>query len=1324
MKENKKKRSVLIKTAVVLVALVLLQSVIFTLFMTLNGVVSSINSNSEKVLYQYASKRSIYMETEMLKKWSDIGGTVSSANATMARLAEEAGVSAKEIFSRPSLMDRFSEEFSAELLKIMRSGNVSGAYVVMCNNADMPDETMGEALEGVFFIDSAPDDNPEDCSDVIMLNGSSTISSKYNIPLDVSWSSNFTSGSASYSSMDFFYQPVKAAHRNPNFSAANLGCWSSVFTVNGGNDYHADVISYSVPLIYDGQVYGVTGVCISVEQLLAFMPSDEIDSHGNGGYLLVNSDNWKEDADGFNAYVQAVSGKMLESSISSGEMLKLNKVNGTNGLYSVKGVEINGSKAYCTLEKMNLYKMTSPHYGRSWIILAVLDENDLFGTSELLTHRLIAALICSFLICSVIAVVLAWLGLRPVSVLAKDADSVTESNAAPMREFAEDEFYAISCGLHRLSNARNHYIRELKAESERHLIMLKTANCSIFEYDCTDDVFTVYHFSDENNYRNEYRNFRSLVFEGRICPEEDIPSMLKFIEGRTESKCQMRVYAKDGKLKWNSVTSSCVSDDNGNLLKVVACSYDITDEKLEEERRNEMERRDAVTGFYSSVYGKILVEKNILESREENYSIAVISLRNANEFIQYHGAFYFDGIIEEIGLTLKKFTETGNIVWRMSISDIAVYLPGKSRADFEESFKKAYSYISRIYSKGDEEKRFICRIGVSDCGNDTELSNALDMARQALCAAEMPHYPDIVYYEDVRGDVNARAAMVSSKFTDSSADASILSSGYIVTDNVVSYALNMLEKAKNIKCALHLVFGKAGYKFGFNRIAMYDINYDFMSLGIYQQWCRYDINELDEAPVRLEKEAFEECLSFLSSGEYIVIDREYYIGSESVQKIVDDFRYGGKMAVIPVVSKDRTAGFISFSGPEEAFEALNRDSITEIARIAATYLDKSRTSIESKAKSSFLSSMSHEIRTPMNAIMGMTAIALKNDELDDGTRDCLNKINSSADYLLALINDILDMSRIESGKMTVEETFTDINDIISQADIINRIRIEENHNRFIVEKKIKYPYLVGDPMKIKQVLVNILGNASKFTENGSVTLSVVQDECNDDGIVNVHFSVKDTGIGISKENVGKIFSAFEQAEKSTARKYGGTGLGLAISSSYVKMMGGTLKVESEEGKGSEFSFTLPMRRALKSDAPIKNDSTDRNSVDFKTKRILLAEDDDLNVEIARTLLEAEGLTVETACDGSVAVEMFEASESGYYDAVLMDIRMPVMDGLEATKLIRQSGRKDAESVPIIAMTANAFDDDMKKSVECGMNGHLSKPIDMNKVIETLVRVWR
>ena len=370
-----------------------------------------------------------------------------------------------------------------------------------------------------------------------------------------------------------------------------------------------------------------------------------------------------------------------------------------------------------------------------------------------------------------------------------------------------------------------------------------------------------------------------------------------------------------------------------------------------------------------------------------------------------------------------------------------------------------------------------------------------------------------------------------------------------------------------------------------------------------------------------------------------------------------------------------------------------------------------------RAKTDFLSAMSHDIRTPMNAIIGMTDLAL--DDLDNRQHlsEYLDIIKSSSSHLLTLINDILDMSRIESGKMELNSSPMDLRQQMDGLESLFRTQAEEKHLDIRFENRYSSPrQLLADGLRLNQVLVNIIGNAVKFTEQGGITVKVEPLEERPRAIL--RFSVADTGIGIEPSALDRIFNAFEQAGAGTAASYGGTGLGLSIASRLVQMMGGTLEVNSQIGKGSEFFFTLGFDYAQEgiSNVPQKEAAP---LPDFCGRRILLAEDNEINREIAQNILEMNGFSVTCACDGQEALECFCSSGPGGFDAILMDIRMPVMDGLEATRQIRTSGKPDSRTIPIIALTANAFDEDTKKSMESGMDGHLSKPIQVGLMMELL-----
>ena len=410
-------------------------------------------------------------------------------------------------------------------------------------------------------------------------------------------------------------------------------------------------------------------------------------------------------------------------------------------------------------------------------------------------------------------------------------------------------------------------------------------------------------------------------------------------------------------------------------------------------------------------------------------------------------------------------------------------------------------------------------------------------------------------------------------------------------------------------------------------------------------------------------------------------------------------------------------------------EKAQKQELAESREVLKDALDTAESA--NKAKTAFLSNMSHEIRTPMNAIIGLNSIALNDPTASEEVKKYLEKSVASAHHLLGIINDILDMSRIESGRMAIKNEEFLFDDALKQ---VNGIISEQCRDKGLVYDQRKVgkidKYYIGDAMKLKQVLINILGNAVKFTpEGGSVSL-VIEEKARFDKKAVVEFVISDTGIGMSKEFLPHIFEPFSQEESSPTGKYGSTGLGMSITKSIVELMNGTITVDSEKGKGTSFSVTITFGESEKNSddndigMPALHDMSvlTAKTADLIGRRVLLAEDVSINAEIITMLLSMREMEVDLAENGQIAVDLFAAHEPGYYAAILMDIRMPVMGGLEATRRIRSMDKEDAKTIPIIALTANAFDEDVQRSIQAGLNAHLSKPVEPDVLYETLEKL--
>ncbi|WP_302144292.1 ATP-binding protein [Senegalimassilia anaerobia] len=484
----------------------------------------------------------------------------------------------------------------------------------------------------------------------------------------------------------------------------------------------------------------------------------------------------------------------------------------------------------------------------------------------------------------------------------------------------------------------------------------------------------------------------------------------------------------------------------------------------------------------------------------------------------------------------------------------------------------------------------------------------------------------------------------------------------------------------------------------------------------------------------------------------------------------------------PMMNVGKYSGSVFFlNNAGKAFDDDETAStLREVGAIIQNRINQEELDQSARAKSDFLARMSHEIRTPMNGIIGMTEIALKPEQSDERRVDCLNKVHASSLYLLDLLNGILDMTKIENNKMLLGDAPFSMSHVVEELNAVSAGRLAARNQKLVVDMRTQHDRFMGDALRLSQVLINLVGNAVKYSDDGGTITVTIEErsavggtgtlapgrgaagadaqaaegaaagappasceaaealapgrgavdadaqatgvgvQASNTRTASVYFAVTDRGVGIAEEDIERIFAKFEQVNTTDARQQG-TGLGLAISNRIVLMMGDRIRANSRLGHGSTFYFEIPLTIA---DAADKSPCADAEQVDFTGKRALVAEDNELNMEIIAYVLDDMGFTVDKTTNGQEAADAFEQPPVGRYDIVLMDVMMPVMDGLTAAHRIRSLGRADAADVPIVATSANAFVEDVKRSLASGMNAHVSKPIDPEKLAKVLAQVMR
>ena len=1225
--------------------------------------------------------RKIALKNAMVDQWGSVRRESSYLNARLVTYLEANGMSMDSFLGDREAKLAYSESVFQEMMDYLQRDTSSGLFLILSNG-----NQEGGDYTGFYLRDSDPTAETMTNSDLLLERGSKTLAQTAKISLDNAWTTSFHFlNPGEREADDFFYEPYLLALENKDVDMANLAYWSMPFVLEDSRMDNHRMITYSVPLLCNGRVYGILGTEASISYLMkSYLAVQDLDVNQRAGYVLA-----AKQADG--SY-QRITGKgvLYEVLGQDTDSFALAETKHRD-LYQVQGVQMGSQKVYAVQTPLGLYENQVPYENTDWVLLGLVTEDSVFG----LGNRLYRMILTTILVCAAAGMVLMFLVvnrvMRPVYRLMDSVRGGSEGLKAfrPSRILEVDELHDVA---EKLTDSELRIQQQLKEEKERYRIAVECSNDMFFTY---REAAGALELVNSRYYDGVWplHVFWDQVVTRKLSEEDQKKCTLLFNGEEKDLTGEICVRVKnDPAGHWYAYKGTVVADPKNQERQIVGYLRDIHASKMLALAREAREMQDPVTCFIRMAPGQRQIER-----RRRQQPAGVLLLLDLNRFsyiVKNCGLAFGDVLLQEFAWLLREMTEKQPggeaVLVRAGSDEFLVWLPGVSPAECRWGLAELKNRYAGLVRNSSLELSFHCGMTASVPGISTqELIRRADVAlaeakKQAACCLE---WKDLQHSQVERKPFGE-----------------IVSQGYSVRNGLASLALNIFDRSFALEASLDLIALRLQREYGLENLLITSFNENYLNSTVQYEW----------KPLVGKK-------GWVSAIPFTEVEFQHRNQLALTHKLQPVRRESGRSTVLglslPMTDNGQYAGDIFLLGlPETLLEDHKKNStLCEICTIIQNCINQKQHDLSARAKSDFLARMSHEIRTPMNGIIGMTEIALQENQSEEKRLDCLRKVESSSHYLLGLLNDILDMSKIESGKMNLNPEPFDLQVLLDNLHAVLDGRFLEKEQNFRMEIEMKHTGYLVDALRLSQVLVNLLGNASKYSaEQTDITLTVRESE-GPEGNSLLYFAVKDQGIGIAKEDQQRIFRRFEQVDTVTARQQG-TGLGLAISNRLVRLMGSCIELESAPGEGSCFYFTLQLPRTVLEGVTEKQAQQEK---DFTGTRILVAEDNALNMEILCTFLEALGCVPEGAENGQRAVERFRQSPEGYYQLILMDVMMPVMDGLEAAHRIRLLQRTDSRSVPIAAVSANAFEEDIRRSLASGMNAHLSKPVDMNKLRELM-----
>lgn len=1055
-------------------------------FLTL--IFSGIRSNMENAVIGLDShtveNRKVVLENDMIEQWSSVYKESDSLSSALTKVLSNHQMDMQGFMGSGKVQEEYLETVFYDMVEVLQYNSTSGIFLVLGNDGDTDSE--GE-YKGFWVRDSDPQTKTASRTDLLMERGSKVLSQNMSISLDTSWHTDFHfQGNGKRDADDFFYQPYITAENyvDSRTSMKNLGYWSKPFILE---DFYKDnhkMITYSAPLVYDKTVYGVLGIEVGVNDLTKFFQVKDLDSDLNAGFALV--------VDHGNGNYEGIAGEgaLYDAVSRDGSDFVLEEPVQEN-LRLVQGAAIGKQQIYGLVSNLELYSRNVPYEDTQWALCGFVTEDSVYGLISDVYERILGAILGSALMAVILVYFLVQYATEPVYHLVESVRGGVKGIHG-FQESGIQELDELHKVIENLTDTQMQTENQLLEEKERYRIAVESSQDAFFTYKCKEKLLEIVN-SKGNDGVWDCGKHPEFLDNDSIHPADKakLVNAVKSSDGVLD--VDFRLQHANGEFQWVNLSGSITFDENKERSRVVGCIHNVHQHKLLEQAQKRKQIYDSITSFYRLGSGLEVVETLCRDDPEG--VLVLLEIQQFSKIDERYGLIFGDIILEQFaGLLAKRFQEdglNGGIYIRAGADQMLVWLPVCTTGPIVRSVQGLEKEFGALTDEKHLSLSLKCGIAVT--GSRNSLSEALEQTKTALTAARHGKQ-EIMFYEELSTVEKACAVDV--------AFAEVASLERLKEMTLSSIALNLFDRDGDTSVVLDILALKLQEKYHLTDIVITHFNGEYMVNNLLYCWKTWEKKDGWDGMVHCSEKQYQH---FVETQEM----QQLLTSGESIWKepLIQPFASGRNDIVFHMTDNGQYSGSIVFRDIDQ--EVLEKKEeckcLEEISAIIQNRLNLERHDLSAKAKSDFLARMSHEIRTPMNGIIGMTEIALKDGQTEERRIDCLRKIEHSSEYLLGLINDILDMSKIESGKMRLIEEKCNLMEMIQGLHPLLEAKLNENNIQYIADIQLKNHWFMADSLRLNQVLVNLLGNALKYSRpDGHVWLTVRETE-EEKGFSNLYF---------------------------------------------------------------------------------------------------------------------------------------------------------------------------------------------------------------------------